>query len=45
MWRPRELEMVNHETGKKTKLIWEEYEFKTGLTESDFSTSSLERVR
>ena len=45
IWRPRELDMVNHETDKKTKLIWEVYEFRTGLTESDFSTSSLERAR
>ena len=45
IWRPRELEMINHETDKKTTLIWEGYEFKTGLTEKDFSTSSLERAR
>lgn len=45
IWRPRELEMVNHESGKKTTLVWEKYEFGTGLTENDFSTASLERAR
>lgn len=45
IWRPLDLEMTNHETGKTTKLMWESYEFKTGLTESDFSTASLERAR
>lgn len=45
IWRPRDLEMVNHETGKKTKLVWENYDFKTGLTKNDFSTASLERAR
>lgn len=45
IWRPAELEMANHETGKATKLIWESYEFRTGLTENDFSPASLERER
>lgn len=45
IWRPLDLEMTNNETGKKTKLIWESYEFRTGLTENDFSTASLERTR
>ncbi|MEQ8268937.1 MAG: outer membrane lipoprotein-sorting protein [Parvibaculum sp.] len=45
IWRPLDLEMTNHETGKTTKLVWESYEFKTGLTENDFSTASLERAR
>ena len=45
IWRPHDLEMINHETNKKTKLIWENYEFGTGLTEKDFSPSSLERAR
>ncbi len=45
IWRPRDLEMVNHETNKKTKLVWEKYEFGAGLSEGDFSPSSLERAR
>ena len=45
IWRPRELEMSNHENGKKTQLVWEKYEFRTGLGENDFSTARLERAR
>lgn len=44
-WRPSKLSMVNHENGKSTELIWESYVFQSGLTESDFTTSSLERAR
>lgn len=45
IWRPRELEMSNHENGKKTQLIWQDYRFRTGLTENDFAPASLERAR
>jgi outer membrane lipoprotein-sorting protein len=44
-WWPLELEMVNHESGKTTKLIWQAYKFHTGLTKDDFTTASLERAR
>ncbi|HEY4343863.1 MAG TPA: outer membrane lipoprotein-sorting protein [Parvibaculum sp.] len=44
-WRPLELDMVNHESGKTTKLIWQSYKFHAGLTKDDFSTASLERAR
>ncbi|MBI1260912.1 MAG: outer membrane lipoprotein-sorting protein [Rhizobiales bacterium] len=44
-WRPSKLAMVNHENGKSTELIWESYMFQSGLTENDFTTSSLERAR
>ena len=44
-WRPLELDMVNHENGKTTALIWTEYKFHTGLTKDDFTTASLERAR
>lgn len=44
-WRPLELDMANHESGKATKLIWTAYEFKTGLSKSDFTTAALERAR
>lgn len=44
-WRPLELEMVNHESGKKTRLVWQGYKFHTGLTKDDFTTASLERAR
>jgi outer membrane lipoprotein-sorting protein len=44
-WRPLELEMVNHESGKKTRLVWQSFKFHTGLTKDDFTTASLERAR
>lgn len=44
-WRPLELDMTNHESGKITKLIWTDYQFHTGLTKNDFTTASLERAR
>jgi len=44
-WRAAKMAMVNHQTGKSTDLLWEEYEFTTGLSESDFSQNSLKRAR
>jgi outer membrane lipoprotein-sorting protein len=44
-WRPDKMEMVNHQNGKSTILEWKNYAFKTGLTESDFRSQTLKRVR
>ena len=44
-WRPDEMFMENHQTGKSTVLRWSEYEFQTGLTERDFDQNSLRRTR
>jgi len=44
-WRPSEMLMENHQTGKSTLLKWEDYKFKTGLTDKDFSRNSLKRAR
>jgi len=44
-WRPSEMLMENHQTGKSTLLKWENYEFKTGLSDDDFSRNSLQRAR
>jgi outer membrane lipoprotein-sorting protein len=44
-WRPDEMFMENHQTGKSTVLRWSEYEFQTGLTERDFDQNSLRRAR
>ena len=43
-WRPGRMEMVNHQTGKSTLLEWTDYQFKTGLTENDFRSQSLQRI-
>jgi hypothetical protein len=37
--------MENQQTGKKTRLQCETYEFRTGLKERDFNKSSLKRAR
>lgn len=44
-WRPDEMFMDNHQTGKSTKLITSNYKFRTGLKDSDFNKNSLRRVR
>lgn len=44
-WRPNEMHMENHQTGKSTLLAWENYKFKNGLNDKDFSRNSLKRAR
>ena len=44
-WRAMRQEMVNHQTGKSTTLLWKEYTFRTGLTSRDFDKNSLKRAK
>ena len=44
-WRAHNMYMVNHQTGKSTTLIQDNYQFQTGLTDRDFDKNSLKRVR
>ncbi len=44
-WRPDELVMVNHQTGRSTVLQQSDIQFKTGLSDSDFNKNSLKRAR
>lgn len=44
-WRPDQVEMVNLQTGKSTKLITKDQQFKSGLKETDFTQNSLQRAR
>ncbi len=44
-WRPGKMQMVNHQNGKSTTLIWSNYAFKTGLSENDFKSQTLKRAR
>ncbi len=44
-WRSDEMDMVNHQTGKSTKLIWMNYQFGNGLTDDDFNKNTLKRAR
>jgi hypothetical protein len=39
------MKMVNHQTGKSTDLSWKNYQFKTGLSDSDFNKNTLKRAR
>ena len=43
-WRAQEMVMENHQSGKKTKLLFQNYTFKTGLKDQDFSQNSLVRA-
>jgi outer membrane lipoprotein-sorting protein len=44
-WRPGTLTMTNHQTGKSTTLKFDNYQFRTGLQDSDFSPSAISRIR
>ena len=43
-WRADSLRMENRQTGKSTDLVWERYEFRTGLSERDFDSQVLPRM-
>ena len=44
-WRANRLVMINHQTGKKTELVFSDWKFQTGMTERDFEKSALKRTR
>lgn len=44
-WRAHTLKMRNHQTGKSTDLIYDDFRFKTGLSEKDFMKGVLKRLR
>ena len=44
-WRPDEMFMINHQSGKSTLLKWNNYKFRTGLADADFTQDSLKRAR
>lgn len=44
-WRPAVMDMVNHQSGKRTRLNWRDYQFQTGLSDGDFAVNSLSRIR
>ncbi|RVU32805.1 MULTISPECIES: outer membrane lipoprotein-sorting protein [Neptunomonas] len=44
-WRADLMKMVNHQTNKSTDLKWNNYQFKTGLSDSDFNKNTLKRAR
>ncbi|MFK8075467.1 MAG: outer membrane lipoprotein-sorting protein [Granulosicoccus sp.] len=44
-WRAGSMHMQNEQTGKSTILEWSDYKFKTGLTDKDFDSKALKRIR
>ncbi len=44
-WRASRMDMSNQQTGKSTILTWENYQFKTGLSDRDFDKNTLKRAR
>jgi len=44
-WRAGVMQMDNEQTGKSTTLEFSDYKFKTGLTEKDFASNALKRLR
>ncbi len=44
-WRSGEQIMTNHQNGKRTELLWEDYQFGMGLTDRDFDKNTLKRAR
>ena len=44
-WRPSNMLMVNHQSGKQTELEWSNYQFGTGLKDEDFNQNTLKRAR
>lgn len=44
-WRAHRLTMTNHQTGKKTDLVFGQYAFGDGLSDRDFVKGILKRIR
>lgn len=43
-WRAHDLYMINHQTGKTSRLLWQNIKFQNGLNEDDFTQTSLRRA-
>ena len=43
-WRADRFEMVNHQTGKSTTLIWQNYDFESALDDKNFNQNALKRL-
>lgn len=44
-WRAHELNMINHQIGKSTQLLWSDFAFGAGQNELDFERSRLKLLR
>ena len=45
VWRSHRMEMINHQTGKSTDLVYGDYRFGVGLGDGDFVKGRLARLR
>ncbi len=43
-WRAGRMVMTNRQTGRSTVLVWDDFEFRSGLRERDFDPAALARV-
>lgn len=44
-WRADRFVVNNHQNGKSTILNWQNYQFRTGLSDTDFNQNGLKRAR
>ena len=44
-WRPVSMLMVNHQSGRSTRLDWADYTFGNGYSEADFNRNNLSKLR
>jgi len=44
-WRAGRMQMINHQNGKSTLLIFSDYSFNNGYSDRDFDRNSLKRAR
>lgn len=44
-WRANRFQMVNHQNGKSTELLWSDIKFGLELTDRDFDKNALKRTR
>ena len=44
-WQPHKIEMINHQNGKSSILLFENVKLNSGFTERDFTQNSLKRSR
>lgn len=45
LWKAHRLEMVNHQNGKQTDLLFSNFQFRVGLTDRDFRKNRLKNLR
>ena len=44
-WRAAKFSMINHQNGKSTDILFQQWSFRTGLSARDFDQASLKRAR